>query len=161
MIDSETLHHALRAWASGVTVVAAQSRGVRHGMTVNSFTSVALDPPLVLVCIEKNVRTLNLILESGLFAVSVLRADQGPWSDRFAGRDAENSNRFDDVPTHTAITGAPIIADALAYFDCVVESTHNGGNHTILLARVVAAHRAEGEPLLYWNRDYRSLKSEV
>ena len=130
-------------------------------MTVNSFTSVALDPPLVLVCIEKNVRTLNLILESGLFAVSVLRADQGPWSDRFAGRDAENSNRFDDIPTHTAITGAPIIADALAYFDCVVESTHDGGNHTILLARVVAAHRAEGEPLLYWNRDYRSLKSEV
>lgn len=149
----------MRAWATGVTIVAAQANGVQHGMTLNSFTSISLEPPLILVCIENDLRTLSLIEQSGAFAVSVLRAHHKTWSDRFAGRLTENANRFEGIATRTEVTGAPIVAEALAYFDCSVEKAYQAGTHTILIGRVEAAAREEGDPLLYWNRDYRRLQN--
>lgn len=157
MTSPETLRDALRAWATGVAVVSAQHNDFRHGMTVNSFTSISLDPPLIAVSIEHYLRTMKLIEQSGAFAVSILRDTHAAWSDRFAGRETENTDRFLDIATRAEITGSPILVDALAYFDCRVETSFPGGTHTIVLGRVLAAGRAEGKPLIYWNRNYRHL----
>nr|MBI2905428.1 flavin reductase [Chloroflexota bacterium] len=150
----------MRAWATGVTVLATEAHGERHGMTASSFTSVSLEPPLVLVCAENNMRTLRLIQEAGVFAVSVLRAGQVEWSDRFAGRIPDAADRFAGIPVRAAITGAPILENALAYFDCQLETLYPTATHTIVIGRVVAAGRVEGEPLLYWNRGYRTMNND-
>jgi flavin reductase (DIM6/NTAB) family NADH-FMN oxidoreductase RutF len=176
-IDPELLRTVMRHWPTGVTVLAARHGDVTHGMTVNSFSSVALDPPLVLASIEQSVRTHTLIEQSGAFALSFLRAGQEWISNRFAGRDTEHQNRFADLETFTAVTGAPILADNIGYLDCVVVAAHPAGNHTVFIAEVVAAgpgtagpvlgddglpQAANGaqdgtRPLLYFNRDYRRM----
>jgi len=159
MIDSETFRDVMRSWTTGVSIISVQTPTSRHGMTVNSFTSVSLDPPLILVCVQNNLRMFGLIQEAKTFAISVLRANQAELSNRFAGRSTENADRFEGVPIHTAITGAPILDEALAYFDCALEAAHPAGTHTIFVARALAAGHVEGEPLVYWNRDYRKLES--
>jgi flavin reductase (DIM6/NTAB) family NADH-FMN oxidoreductase RutF len=157
-VDPEELRVAMRGWPSGVTIVAACDGVDRHGMTVSSFTSVSLEPPQILICAERATRTHHLIEASGAFAVSVLGQGHGEWSDRFGGRETEHTNRFEDVPTITAVTGSPIIADYVAYFDCVVAGAHEGGTHTIFVGKVVAARLADGRaPLLYWRQGYHLL----
>ena len=157
-VDSETLRVAMRGWASGVTIVTALAGGEAHGMAVTSFTSVSLEPPLVLVCIEQSTRTHRLIQASGAFAVSVLEQNQREWSDRFGGRDTENTDRFEGVPTFTSLTGAPILANHMAYFDCVVSEAHPAGTHTIFVGNVLAAKLANGRsPLVYWHQGYHKI----
>lgn len=163
----------MRHWPTGVTILTSRVNNYAHGMTVNSFSSVALDPPLVLASIENNVRTHALIQRSGCFAMSFLRAGQEWISDRFAGRDTENTDRFEGLATYTAVTGAPILADNIGHLDCKLVAAHPAGNHTIFIAEVVHASvgsagpvigdegldaAAEAAtPLLYFNRDYRRL----
>jgi flavin reductase (DIM6/NTAB) family NADH-FMN oxidoreductase RutF len=156
-MDAETFRDAMRAWATGVAVISTHTGQARHGMTVNSFTSVSLDPPLVSVCIQNDLRILPMIRDSGTFAISVLGAGQEDISNQFAGRSTEDVDRFEGVPTRTAVSGAPILAEALAYFDCRVEASYPGGTHTIVVGAVLDAKRVEGEPLVYWNRGYRRL----
>ncbi len=150
----------MRGWASGVTIVTARAGAEAHGMTVSSFTSVSLEPPLVLICAEKVTRTHALIAASGAFAVSVLTREQGDLADRFGGRDTEHTDRFQGVPTFTAVTGAPILSDYVSYFDCVVSEAHPAGNHTIFVGKVVSARLANGrDPLVYWRQAYHRLCS--
>jgi flavin reductase (DIM6/NTAB) family NADH-FMN oxidoreductase RutF len=169
-IDPELLRSVMRHWTTGVTILTSRHAGLAHGMTVNSFTSVSLEPPLVLASIEHDVRTHELIEASGVFAVSFLRAGQAWISDRFAGRETENTDRFDGLETFTAVTGAPVLRDNLAWLDCVVTAAHPAGNHTLFVAEVVAAsagHAGEHppgaaggsrhRPLLYFDRAYREL----
>jgi flavin reductase (DIM6/NTAB) family NADH-FMN oxidoreductase RutF len=167
-VDPEMLRAVMRHWPTGVTIMTTRDAGQVHGMTVNSFTSVSLEPALVLVCIENNVRTHAMVLRSGVFAISILRVGGEPISDRFAGRDTENTNRFEGLETITALTGSPILAENIGYLDCVVNARHPAGNHTIFVAEVVAAHpgpldpaappeRDDAAPLLYFNRDYHRL----
>jgi len=129
---------------------------------------VSLEPALVLVCIEQNVRTHAMVLRSGVFAITFLRVGQEWISNRFAGRETEHANRFEDLETITAVTGAPILAENIGYLDCVVTARHPAGNHTIFVAEVVAAHPGPldpaappehdgSAPLLYFNRDYHRL----
>jgi len=158
LVDPETLRAVMRHWTTGVTIVAARDGAQAHGMTVNAFTSVSLEPPLVLVCIERAVRTHALIERSRAFAISILREGQQTISDRFAGRETENGNRFAGLKTFTAVTGAPILADNIGYLDCAVVAAHPAGTHTIFIAEVVAAKgQPSGKPLLYFDRDYHSL----
>ena len=157
-VDPETLRAVMRHWTTGVTIVAARDGAQAHGMTVNAFTSVSLEPPLVLVCIERAVRTHALIERSRAFAISILREGQQTISDRFAGRETENGNRFAGLKTFTAVTGAPILVDNIGYLDCAVAAAHPAGTHTIFIAEVVAAKgQPSGKPLLYFDRDYHSL----
>lgn len=157
-INPDTLRDALRFWATGVAIVAAAHEGQRHGMTANSFTSLSLDPPLVLVSLEKRTCTHELVSRSGAYAVSVLPQDLEALSSRFAGRQSEDSDRFAGVETSTRRTGSPILKDALAFFDCRVESAHDAGTHTIFVGQVLVAGLAESQPpLLYFNRGYRRL----
>ena len=170
-VDPEMLRAVMRHWPTGVAILTSRHGGQTHGMTVNSFTSISLEPPLVLACIERIVRTHALVEQSGVFAISFLREGQAWISDRFAGRDSESQDRFAGLSTYTAVTGAPILADNLGHLDCAVTAAHNAGDHTIFVAEVVSAavgtawtaagpegHNHAGlSPLLYFDRGYHRL----
>ncbi len=156
-LDPEQLRLAMRAWSSGVTVVTAAHDGEQHGMTVSSFTSVSLEPPLIIISLHTESRTHRLVHAAGAFAVSILSADQRAVSDRFAGR-TDDEDRFVGLDTETLVTGAPAIKNALARFDCRVTQIISAGMNTIFLAEVVAARsNGDGQPLVYHDRKYWNL----
>jgi len=158
--DPDALRDALRFWTTGVTMVAASHNGVAHGMTVNSFTSLSLDPPLVSVSLEKVTRTHGLVNDANAFTVTILSQDQQALSDRFAGRDSEQSDRFAGLETFAVETGNPILTQGMAFFDCKVSASHDAGTHTVFIGEVVACGKLtkNGEPpLVYFNRGYRKI----
>jgi flavin reductase (DIM6/NTAB) family NADH-FMN oxidoreductase RutF len=158
--NSEHLRHAMRQWATGVTLVTCAQAQEREGMTVSSFTSVSLTPPLILVSLEIGGATHSLISRVGSFAVSILEESQQAISDRFAGRDPEIQDRFLESSWQLSPLGHPIPVGALAYLDCQVTENHPGGTHTVFLAEVVTAGSLnDGKPLLYFNRSYHQLKA--
>ena len=155
------LREALRFWTTGVTIVAASFEGVTHGMTVNSFNSLSLDPPLVSISLEKITRTHQLVQQAGAFAVTMLTEQQAEISNRFAGRDSEHSQRFKGLDTFTLETGNPMLSEGLAFFDCRVTACHDAGTHNVFIADVVACgtySNGDHSPLVYFNRGYRELK---
>ena len=156
-VSPEQFRSALRRWGSGVSVVTTDRLGGIQGITVSSFCSLSLDPPLVLICISKRTGSHRLIAEHGAFAVNILRDDQKPISDRAAGLVGPNGNWLEDLPHRRYATGAPVLADCLAWLDCAVEAALEGGDHTIYVGRVEAAGRADGGPLLYFDGAYRRL----
>lgn len=157
--DPEDLRQVMRNWASGVTVVTAASGAVRHGMTVSSFTSISLEPPRVLVSLEKSSRTHHLALESGFFGITILSSEQQAISDRFAGRIRElDENRFDGLVIKTLSSGAPFISGSLAFLDCRIAHTYDTGTHTLFIGDVIAMHsEPSAKPLLYFDRRYHNL----
>lgn len=164
-VNPEALRLAMRRWATGVTVVTSEHQGNRHGMTVSSFTSVSLAPPLVLVSLENVTRTCKLVKESKVFAVTILGAHQQAISDRFAGREeppGEEADRFDGLKTYRLFTGAPLLVDGLSGFDCRVVAAYTAGTHTLFIGQVLAVRilgEEDPEPLVYFNRGYRWLNS--
>ena len=159
-VDPNILREAMRRWATGVTIVSAQHNGQRHGMTVSSFTSVSLTPPLVLVSLEQSTRTHQLLLASGSFGVTILDASQQEISDQFAGRQTEEVDRFAGQEIHTLISGAPILNQYLTTMDCRVVSKISMGTHTIFIGEVIAleVNDDQQDPLIYFNRAYRKLQ---
>ena len=158
-VDAETLRHAMRQWATGVTVVTSVHEGRAHGMTVTSFTSVSLTPPQILISLDLVTRTYELVKASRIFGLSVLRAGQEHISDRFAGRLGDEPDRLAGLDTFTMVTGAPLLRDAIAHFDSRVIATFTSGTHTIFIGEVLAARSDEGAPpLLYYDRDYHPLR---
>lgn len=157
-LDSETLRRAMRAWTTGVTVVTATHAGERYGMTVNSFTSISLEPPLIAVALRKLTHTHELVEKSGEFAITVLAADQGHLSDRFAGKIPEVTDRFEGVETDRLLLDAPLLKGGVAYFNCRVVNAIPVGENTLFVAEVIAAHgEGEGDPLVYHNRVFWKL----
>jgi flavin reductase (DIM6/NTAB) family NADH-FMN oxidoreductase RutF len=154
--DARALRGVFGRFATGVTVVTVPTPdGAGHGMTANSFTSVSLDPPLVLICVDRGTDTHGLLLAAGVFAVSVLPADRADLSDRFA-RSPDHSLSGLDV--RRAATGAPVLADSLAHLDCRVEAVHPGGDHDIVVGRVLAAEVGpRDDPLIFFASGYRRL----
>jgi flavin reductase (DIM6/NTAB) family NADH-FMN oxidoreductase RutF len=159
-VDAKTLRKAMRAWATGVTIVTAAHDGSQHGMTVSSFTSLSLEPPLVLVSLEGDTRTHALVQASEHFAVTVLSGDQQDASNRFANSRTDAEYRFADLATHTMTSGAPLLSNGLAFFDCKVINKYQAGTHTVFIGEVLAAESADaiGAPLLYFNQGYQELK---
>lgn len=156
-IDRQLFKSVLRRWASGVTIVTTRAGERVFGMTASAFSSVSLDPPLVLVCIEKKAHTLPWIVESGVFAVNVLADDQQELSTRFA-TEGNESVRFEGVACRSGPTGAPWLPDTLAVLDCRVTAAHDAGDHFIYVGTVEAAEfAAEREPLLHYDARYRAL----
>jgi flavin reductase (DIM6/NTAB) family NADH-FMN oxidoreductase RutF len=157
-IDPELLRRGMRQWASGVTVVTSMNAGERHGMTVNSFTSISLEPPLVLVSIEQGRRTHEMIVASQVFGITLLCVEQQEISDRFAGRIAENKDRFVGLNTYTLKSGVSFISGGLAGMDCRVMSAIDAGDHTLFIGDVVDIFIDSGHrPLIYYNRNYHRL----
>lgn len=158
---AEQFKDALRLFPSGVTIVTLKSGEERHGLTVSAFASVSADPPLVAVMIDRRHRAHRLLADPGaVFAINILGHDHSELSNRFAWTKGED--RFAIGDWRTAATGAPVLADALAWLDCTVHARVPAGTHTIHVGRVrrVEVPRPEAAPLVYWNRDYRRLDSQ-
>jgi flavin reductase (DIM6/NTAB) family NADH-FMN oxidoreductase RutF len=155
-VDAEDFKHALRRWPSGVTVVTSRAGDKIHGMTVSAFSSVSLDPPLVLVCADKASNTCPIIAAGRVFAAHILSQGQEPLSHRFASK-ADEWRRFEGIDWKSGVTGAPILPGALAVIDCSVVGEHDAGDHVIYVGRVEAVELAETEPLLWYGGRYRSL----
>jgi flavin reductase (DIM6/NTAB) family NADH-FMN oxidoreductase RutF len=143
-------------WATGVTIVTARAGDRIHGMTVSAFTEVSLEPPLVLVCVDRTANTQHVIAEGGSFAVNILAREQESLAVRFASDGAED-RRFSNVQCTTGATGAPLLAGSVASLDCRLETAHEAGDHIIYVGEVVGLHLSDGEPLLFYNRGYRGL----
>ena len=161
--DVSAFRKAMGSFPTGVTVVTVTcDDGTMHGMTVNSLSSVSLDPMLVLVCLNQTSRGLGLIERAGTFAVNVLSAGQQHLSRWFADRHRpEGSIMFDGVPFEPGVTGCPILAGAAASFDCRLWQTHRAGDHLIVLGEVVAlAHHPQLEPLIFHAGAYKSLRDD-
>jgi flavin reductase (DIM6/NTAB) family NADH-FMN oxidoreductase RutF len=149
---------ALGSWAAGVTVVTTRQGGLVYGITASSFTSLSLDPPLVLVCIANSNKLALMVQETQTFAVSILATDQEDVSAYFAKSGREPVERFEDFGTIELHTGSPIIDGALAHLDCELDLAIAGGDHTIAIGRVLgAAANPDKQPLLYYRRAYRAL----
>ncbi len=157
-IDPQSFRAAMAQWASGVTVVTSVHKGQRVGITASSFSSVSLEPPRVLICVAKRLYTHQILLESKIFAVNILTAEQKEWGMRFAGLLPEDGDRFVDIETSSAETGAPLLPGVLGWVDCRLVSVHDEGDHSIFVGEVVAAGAAdEGNPILYYHRQWRKL----
>ena len=162
-VTSTAFREAMGSFPTGVSVVTvACDDGSIYGMTVNSFSSVSLDPMLVLVCLRQISRGVDLIERAGAFVVNVLSAGQQDISRWFANRHRPaGSAMFDGVPFEPGVTGCPVLADATASFDCRLWQSHRAGDHLIVLGEVVAlVHRPQLEPLIFHAGTYKSLETE-
>ena len=160
-VDVPAFRRAMGSFPTGVTVVTVASADASlHGLTVNSFSSVSLDPMLVLVCLNGASRSVGLIKRAGAFAVNVLSAGQQDVSRRFADRyRPAGPTMFDGVPFEPGVTGCPVLVGAAASFDCLLRQTHHAGDHLIALGEVVAlVHRPQQEPLIFHSGTYKSLE---
>lgn len=154
--DPRTLRDALGCFATGVTVVTCLAPdGVPAGLTVNSFTSVSLEPPLLLVCLHKMAASAPALTVARCFAINVLQTGQQPASIRFSTRDED---RFGSTPWACSEGGAPILQESLCVFECERYALYDGGDHHILVGQVVkATFDSALDPLLYFRGRYRRL----
>ena len=153
--EPAALRRALGCFVTGVTVVTARGDDGRpHGFTANSFTSVSLDPPLVLVCVGHETECLEVYRRCPGFAVNVLGEAQRALSDRFA---TEPSDRFAGVRWREGSCGSPILEGCVASLECAAWQRIEAGDHMILVGRVLACEHTTGRPLAYWRGCYRSL----
>jgi flavin reductase len=148
---------AMGTFATGVTVITVDQEGEIHGMTANAFTSVSLDPPLVLVCVDHRARTHAHLHARKRFGVNVLSSTQQAISEYYA-QSAETHQHPEKVGARFDRTahGTPVLHGALAYLECRLYSIQPAGDHTIFIAEVEAVELREGEPLLYFRSQYRS-----
>lgn len=153
-VDDARFKQALSHFASGVTVVTTEHDGKRFGMTVASFASLSLRPPLVLVCIEKSVKTHDAIAAAKKFGVSILASGQAETSNRFASR---MDDKFEGVELTAGESGVPLLAGALATLECHVVDHLPGGDHSIFVGEVDTTTTREGEPLVYYRGGYRRI----
>src|SRR6266508_4981631 len=149
--------NALGVFATGVTVITTQ--GVDHpfGMTANAFSSVSLDPPLVLVCVISGTTGAESIERNGVFAVNILGAEHEPISRYFSAKDRPRGpNAFAEIPHALGTTGAPILEGAAGYLDCRVNAAHEAGDHIIFIGEVMAlGYEPDVKPLLFHGGRYR------
>ena len=156
-VSVDDFKKALQLWASGVTVVTTRSEkfGVQ-GMTATAFTSVSVDPPQILVCINDAADTGTGIFESQCFAVNILTADQQDLSNQFAGGSSQQQ-RFENTDWQAGVTGAPILNNSLMSLECKVVDKVRAGTHWIIIGEVQDSVCRSGEPLLYYCGAYRQL----
>ena len=154
-IDDSSFKLAMSHFASGVTIVTTEHDGKPYGMTVASFASLSLRPPLVLVCIEKSVKSHDAIAAVGKFGVSILDRQQGEVSGRFASK---IDDKFSGVDIHHGELGLPLISGAICTLACKVTAQYSGGDHSIFVGEVVDAQTTStGAPLVYYRSSYRDL----
>jgi flavin reductase (DIM6/NTAB) family NADH-FMN oxidoreductase RutF len=155
-ITNDEFRSALSRFASGVTVVTTKDEaGKLHGITVSAFSSVSLDPPLVLVCIERSAGSHQVFQQSGVFVVNILSSEQRVLSERFASQIPE---RFEGVDMTLNIDGIPVLSNCLANLECRVKLTADGGDHSVFIGEVESSTVREGDPLIYFRGDYRNLE---
>jgi flavin reductase (DIM6/NTAB) family NADH-FMN oxidoreductase RutF len=159
-MEPRELRNIFGTFATGVTVITMPTKdGGAWGMTANSLTSLSLDPPLILVCIDKSTRTHQHMLDSGVWAVNILAGDQEKVSRIFAMKDQNEERAMTATPYHIGKIGAPIVEGCLSYLECRTYATYDGGDHTIVVGEIEDASVAQpdGQPLLFYKGRYGSL----
>jgi flavin reductase (DIM6/NTAB) family NADH-FMN oxidoreductase RutF len=155
VISADDFRKVLSHFASGVTVITTcESDGRPTGLTASAFTSVSLDPPLILVCVAHKSQSYPALLESRRFAVNFLRTGQEDISRRFA---TSGLDKFNGVPHRISALGLPVLTEALAHVECVTVSQHVEGDHTVFIGRVEDSGTTDGMPLLYFRGKYDRL----
>jgi flavin reductase (DIM6/NTAB) family NADH-FMN oxidoreductase RutF len=154
-IDDAQFKLAMSQFASGVTVVTTEHEGALYGMTVASFASLSLHPPLVLICIEKSVKSHDALAAAEKFGVSILSNDQGEVSGRFASKKVED--KFAGVAWTRGELGVPLLEGAICTLECRLHNLLPGGDHSIFVGEVVSARTSEEKPLVYFRSGYREL----
>lgn len=154
-MDPELLRRILRRFAAGVTVITSvNDAGAPVGMTATAFSSVSLDPPMVLVCVNATARTRHAIEGSTGYGVNILAEDQGAIARQFASQVAD---KFDGVAWRNGTTGVPLIEGALATLECRVAQAVEAGTHVVYIGSVLGGEDPGGDPLLYFDGAYRTL----
>ena len=155
-IDPSLYRRTCAHFATGITVITVvDENGHPHGMTVNSFSSVSMDPPLVLVSIDLRNAILGHFLSSSHFAINILAEHQEHLSRRFS---SVSENRFHGIDWHAGEFGVPLLDGVLAQFECSVAQTFEVGDHTVLIGEVRTAGYSEGRPLIFYSSSYRNLE---
>ncbi|HEU4370077.1 MAG TPA: flavin reductase family protein [Methylomirabilota bacterium] len=155
MFAADDFRHVLGHFASGVTIISTcDADGRPTGLTASAFSSVSLDPPLVLVCVDHKSQSYPALRERGRFAVNILAADQEAVSRRFA---SSRLDKFDGVAHRITDLGLPLVEGAIAQLECITVSTHVEGDHTIFVGRVERAGATGGDPLVYSRGRYDRL----
>jgi flavin reductase (DIM6/NTAB) family NADH-FMN oxidoreductase RutF len=153
--DSQLQRRIFGRFATGVTVVTTRIGEQFHGMTANAVTSLSLDPPLVLVAVDRRAGMHSALHEGQCFALNILNDTHEHLSRRFA---RSGPKEFADLATATAVTGAPILGEALGWVDCRITQVLPGGDHDIFIGEILAGgHNEEGRPLLYFGGQYRKI----
>ena len=156
-LDPKALRHVFGQFCTGVTVVCAtDAQQRRYGITVNSFSSLSLDPPLALFALGRDSETLKIIEAAGAFSINILADNQQDVSNRLAKKGGPE--KMDGVATHPGVTGAPIVEGSIGYMDCILHNSYDGGDHVILVGEIKQA--AVGEPLpplLYFRSGYKTV----
>jgi len=156
MLDASTFRAVLGRFASGITVVTVRdAEGKDHGMTVSAFTSVSLEPPLVLVCVDRGATMHDHLYGASSFAINLLSIEQEALSRRFA---ESRDDRFDGVGYTRDLSGAALLDDSLAHLECSTWARYDGGDHTILVGRVDRADTRDARPLLYYRGGYAQIE---
>jgi flavin reductase (DIM6/NTAB) family NADH-FMN oxidoreductase RutF len=154
--DPALFRQACGRFATGVAICTVLAPdGSPHGLTVNSFTSVSLEPPLILICVDHRANVHSFFSAATHFAVNILTASQQPLSMRFAEKGLD---RFEGIQWEAGEAGVPILPDALAQIECMIVQRLEAGDHTVLIAEVLRAAYRDGVPLLYYGSSYRSVQ---
>jgi flavin reductase (DIM6/NTAB) family NADH-FMN oxidoreductase RutF len=158
-VDADQFRKAVGHFASGVTVVTTRVGGIDHAMTASAFTSVSLDPLLVLVCVDKEARFRDAVLESGAWGVSVLSVADRRAAEWFAMKGRPLIGQMDRYPHHRDLTGAALLDSAVAWLECRTHAVYDGGDHDIVVGLVVGAREGDrdGVPLVYHRGRYGRL----
>jgi flavin reductase (DIM6/NTAB) family NADH-FMN oxidoreductase RutF len=158
-VSQAEFRKAMGSFATGVTVITVDHEGEVHGMTANAFTSVSLDPLLVLVCVDHRARTHAHLRAKKRFGVNVLAEDQRAISEYYALASATHQNAEQEAGARFERTshGTPVLHGALAYLECRLHSAQDEGDHTIFIAEVEDVVVREGNPLLYFRGIYRKI----
>ncbi len=158
LLNGEKLRRAMRCWTTGVAVVTSRYGEIEHGMTVNSFTSVSLEPPRIVVTLASTTRTHALVQKSQIFAVTILGQHQMELAERFAGHIPEIGDRLAGLEVKTLISGAPLLCHGMAHIDCRVVHSYPMPSSTLFVGEVLASEVCQDHfPLVYFNRKYRRL----
>jgi flavin reductase (DIM6/NTAB) family NADH-FMN oxidoreductase RutF len=154
-IEKNQLRQVMGHFATGVTIITTVNKeGQLHGLTANAFTSVSLEPPLLLISVDKKAESWPAFEESKVFTVNILGDDQEALSRKFA---VSGGNKFDGVAYRRGANGAAILEGALAFIECTLYAAYEGGDHSLYLGEIQEASVREGKPLVFFRGGYRNL----
>lgn len=161
--DPMLFRQVLGRFATGVTVITTRKGDRKHGMTANAFSSVSLDPPLVLVSVDRRTEMHTLLQEGDSFCVNILPEHHQDWSAWWAGKAPKDGDQFATIPHSEKATGCPVLDDCVGYIDCKIWARYDGGDHTLFIGEVQEATVSEDpniKPLLFFSSKYRKLHDE-
>jgi len=162
--DPAQFRQLLGRFATGVTVITANHNNEKHGMTANAFSSVSLNPPLILVSIDKRANMHDIMMQHDSFCVNFLPEHRREWSDWWAGKAPKDADQFADIPHIDGTTGSPVLEGCLGYIDCKVWERYPAGDHTLVLGEVQDAEVNQDpaiKPLLFFASKYHTLGDQM